>query len=265
MEKLYSLPDEIKHQINDSPDSFDKKDIDLNLPLSLDGLDKVEESDRIRNWPQGDLLPTKDLDEPLYESLDRFDPLKETLDMPKEDPLNPEELDTPLFEQKDPEITGLTPGQKEELKSKTGWSDEIIDYIKTEEEAQVYVEANLKEVNGNLERTDIDWNAKIPQDRIDRMRSLYGDEVADKWADKTNLDLIKEGKAPYGPDGQQVNLHHIGQKSDSPLAELTNTEHKQNDGVLHEKNRSSEIERPVFRVERQQYWMARYESLTKQN
>ena len=96
------------------------------------------------------------------------------------------------------------------------------------------------------------------------MRSLYGDEVADKCADKTNLDLIKEGKAPYGSDGQQVNLHHIGQKSDSPLAELTNTEHKQNDGVLHDKTKSSEIERPVFRTERQQYWIARYESLTQQ-
>lgn len=159
---------------------------------------------------------------------------------------------------------GITEDEKQDIKEKTGWSDKVVDNFRTKEEAQVYIDANLKEVNGNLERTDIDWNAKIPQDRIDRMRSLYGDEVADKWADKTNLDLIKEGKAPYGSDGQQVNLHHIGQKSDSPLAELTNTEHKQNDGVLHDKTKSSEIERPVFRTERQQYWIARYESLTQQ-
>ena len=59
-------------------------------------------------------------------------------------------------------------------------SDEIVDAIKTPEEAQVYKDAGLKEVNGNLERTDIDWDAKIPQDRIDRMRSLYGDEVASR-------------------------------------------------------------------------------------
>lgn len=170
--------------------------------------------------------------------------------------LSPDELDKPLFEN-----DGLSPEQKEKIKEETEWSDKIVDHIKSEEEASVYIEANLKENNGNLERSDIDWNATIPQNRIDRMRSLYGDEVADKWAGKTNLDLIKEGKAPYGPDGERINLHHIGQKSDSPLAELTNTEHKKNDGILHDKAKTSEIGREVFRYERQQYWMARYEAL----
>ncbi len=172
--------------------------------------------------------------------------------------ISPEELDKPLMNNE-----SLSPGLKEELKEKTGWSDKVIDYIKSEEEASVYAEANLKENNGNLERSDIDWNAKVPQDRIDRMRSIYGDEVADKWADKTNLDLIKEGKAPYGPDGERINLHHIGQKIDSPLAELTNTEHKKNDGILHDKTKSSQIGREVFRYERQQYWIARYQALQK--
>ena len=173
--------------------------------------------------------------------------------------LSPEDLDQPLMENE-----SLSPEQKEEIKEKTGWNDRIVDNIKSEEEAAVYMDANLKENNGNLERNDIDWNAKVPQDRIDRMRSLYGDEVADKWANKTNMDLIKEGKAPYGPDGERVNLHHIGQKADSPLAELTNTEHKKNDGILHDKTKSSEIGREAFRYERQQYWVARYESLQKQ-
>ncbi|MDE6083241.1 MAG: HNH/ENDO VII family nuclease [Muribaculaceae bacterium] len=173
--------------------------------------------------------------------------------------LSPEDLDKPLIEN-----DSLSPEQKDEIKEKTGWSDRIVDHIKSEEEAAVYMDANLKENNGNLERTDIDWNAKVPQDRIDRMRTLYGDEVADKWASKTNMDLIKEGKAPYGPDGERVNLHHIGQKTDSPLAELTNTEHKKNDGILHDKTKSSEINREVFRDERQKYWMARYEELQKQ-
>ena len=170
--------------------------------------------------------------------------------------LSPEELDKPLFENE-----ALSPEQKEYIKEKTGWSDSIIENIKSEEEASVYMQANLKENNGNLERFDIDWNATVPQDRIDRMRSIYGDEVADRWANKTNMDLIKEGKAPYGPDGERINLHHIGQKTDSPLAELTNTEHKQNDGILHDKTKTSEIGRDVFRYERQQYWMARYEAL----
>jgi len=174
-----------------------------------------------------------------------------------------EELNTPIENYGTTESSGLSLEDKVLLKEETGWSDRIIDAIKTPEEANVYKEAGLKEVNGNLERQDIDWNAKIPQDRIDRMRSLYGDEVADRWAGKTNMDLIKEGKAPYGPDGERVNLHHIGQKPDSPLAELTDTEHKTNDGILHDKTKVSEIERPVFRKERETYWSNRYEELNK--
>ncbi len=172
------------------------------------------------------------------------------------------ELNTPLNETSIPEKVGLNDDQKSALKEKTGWSDSIIDAIQSEEEASIYRNDNLIEVNNNLERTDIDWNAPIPQDRIDRMRALYGDEIADKWAGKTNMDLIKEGKAPYGPDGERINLHHIGQKTDSPLAELTNTEHKKYDAILHDKSKTSEIERPVFQSERKQYWQARYDALT---
>ena len=158
---------------------------------------------------------------------------------------------------------GLSVEDKIQIKEKNGWSDEIVNSIKNIDEAQVYIDANLKEVNGNLERQDIDWSKKIPEDRIERMRSLYGDEVADRWKDKTNLDLIREGKAPYGPDGKQINLHHIGQKADSPLAELTDTEHKTYDSVLHDKTKDSEIDRTIFRDERQKYWQTRYEEVTK--
>ncbi len=230
MEGLFPFSSELKSSPIDGNNKLEK---DLDSPIGIEKPSQIETSDNKENLSDNS-------------------------------PLSKDELDRPLFEKNHQNSDGLTDNQKSDIKEKTGWSDNIIDYIQSEEEAAVYIDANLKEVNGNLERTDIDWNAKIPQDRIDRMRSLYGDEVADKWADKTNLDLIKEGKAPYGPDGQQINLHHIGQKSDSPLAELTNTEHKQNDGVLHDKTKSSEIERPIFRAERQRYWMARYESLTQQ-
>lgn len=176
----------------------------------------------------------------------------------------PDEILNKSIEQKRAD-EGLSVEDKERIKVETGWSDEIVDNIKNVDEAQVYIDANLKEVNGNLERQDIDWTQKIPEDRIERMRSLYGDDVAERWKDKTNLDLIKEGKAPYGPDGKQINLHHIGQKADSPLAELTDTEHKTYDGVLHDKTKDSEIDRTVFRDERQKYWQARYEEIQKEN
>lgn len=219
-----------------------------------------------------EITPTHDISEPIEKNLDS--PLMHCSDFPEEnvesvdsqnnDEILPnEELDKPLNEVAESERPELSEEQKESLKVTTGWSDQIIDSIKTESEALVYADANLKEVNGNLERTDIDWDAKIPQDRIDRIRSLYGDDVANKWDSKTNMDLIKDGKAPYGPDGQLINLHHIGQTPDSPLAELTNTEHKQYDGVLHDKTKKSEIERPIFQSERKQYWQDRFENLTK--
>lgn len=177
---------------------------------------------------------------------------------------NVDQLNAPIEQNNINENQGLSLENKVLLQEETGWSDEVVDAIKTPEEAQVYKDAGLKEVNGNLERTDIDWDAKIPQDRIDRMRSMFGDEVADKWQGKTNLDLIKEGKAPYGSDGEWINLHHVGQKADSPLAELTNTEHKTYDSILHDKTKTSEIERPIFRKEREEYWRNRYDELTKE-
>ena len=207
-----------------------------------------------------DMLPLEQLNAPLDAGASK--PL-ETIDAQElkgtEIP-TAEELNKPILNDS-VGTEGLTAEQKTEIKEQTGWSDKIVDSIRSTEEASVYMDAGLKEVDGNLERTDIDWNAKIPQDRIDRMRSIYGDEVADKWAGKTNMDLIREGKAPYGPDGERINLHHIGQKPDSPLAELTDTEHKSNDGVLHDKTKESEIERPVFRKEREAYWQNRYNEL----
>jgi len=204
----------------------------------------------------------KDLNSPIMLTFtSKIENAETPKDLSSDGVLSRDELNRPLLEPDTTETMGLSDKLKQEIQEKIGWSDNVLDYIKTEEEAHVYIEANLKEVNGNLERTNIDWNAKIPQDRIERIRSLYGDDVAGKWANKTNLDLIKDGKAPYGPDGERINLHHIGQKPDSPLAELTNTEHKQNDGVLHNKIKPSEIERPVFKSERKQYWQTRYEAI----
>ena len=50
----------------------------------------------------------------------------------------------------------------------------------------------------------------------------------DELTGKTNLQLMQDGKAPFDPTGQKYELHHIGQKKDSPLAILTQAEHRQN-------------------------------------
>ncbi|MCF7545800.1 hypothetical protein L4G47_26840, partial [Pseudomonas sp. P2647] len=42
----------------------------------------------------------------------------------------------------------------------------------------------------------------------------------------TNMELMKNGLAPYGPDGKKINLHHILQTQDGPIAEVTQNFHQ---------------------------------------
>lgn len=232
----------------------------------MSGLEGIVESENVKNSllnksQMSEVLSDEQLNAPIEKDTNQGDLFAKGLKA--EDGISADELNKPVEKEVTNKASALSFEEKAVLKEETNWSDEVVNSIRTPEEANVYKNADLKDVNGNLQRTDIDWNGKIPQDRIDRMRSMFGDEVADKWQGKTNLDLIKEGKAPYGSDGEWINLHHVGQKPDSPLAELTNTEHKTFDSILHDKTKSSEIERPIFRKEREAYWQNRYEELTQ--
>ncbi len=140
----------------------------------------------------------------------------------------------------------LTKDEKVQLKERTGWSDDIIDNIRNMKEAEIYIDANLKEVEINgkkcLIKTDIDWNQK---DKMGR----------------TNKERV-EGEPSYSPvdkNGKPIELHHIGQKQDSPLAELTAKEHigKGNYTILHNKDIRSEIDRKEFDKERKEHWKTR--------
>lgn len=144
------------------------------------------------------------------------------------------------------EKTPLGRSDKQELISEMGWSKNIVDNMRWKEEASVYKDSNLveKDVNGRpcFQRTDIDYNAK--------------DEFG-----KTNKERMLDGKAPLA-DGKPVELHHIGQRQDSPLAELTFNEHKSNFSSLHEvPPQSSQIDRGEFRKEKAEYWRMRGEEL----
>lgn len=139
---------------------------------------------------------------------------------------------------------GLTDEEKTKIKEETGWSSEIIDAIESMEEYEIYKKAGLVEVEINgkkcLVRTDIDWDQKDAMGR-------------------TNRERAEQGLSPINKDGKVIELHHIGQHSDSPLAELTTEEHrgKGNDTVLHNKTKESEIDRQAFAKERNDHWEAR--------
>nr|WP_317258012.1 HNH/ENDO VII family nuclease [Pseudomonas fluorescens] len=52
----------------------------------------------------------------------------------------------------------------------------------------------------------------------------------DGWS---NLDLMKNGNAPIGPDGKYINLHHVTGDEPGPMVELTGTVHKKYHKELH--------------------------------
>ena len=155
-----------------------------------------------------------------------------------------------LIAAKDVSREGLSKTTKLELKKDTNWSNSIIDNIRSSDEADIYKKANLecKNINGKdcLVRQDIDITRK--------------DEFG-----RTNLERMQKGLAPLDKNGCPIDLHHIGQKSDSPLAELTIEEHRygNNDLTLHDKTKESEIDRSKFRIEKENHWKSRAEEYIK--
>lgn len=162
------------------------------------------------------------------------------------------ELDRPivLSQENRLELPELSDETRERLE-KLGFPKEVLDVIGSEAEARIYEDANLEpaQVNGKdaLIRSDIDYD----------QQDAFG---------RTNLERMKLGLAPLDADGRPIELHHIGQKQDSPLAELTRDEHrgKGNDNVLHDKLKESEINREDFDKERKEYWKARAEQIENQ-
>lgn len=77
----------------------------------------------------------------------------------------------------------------------------------------------------------------------------------------TNLELMSQGYAPIEPaTGAKYQLHHIGQKADSTLAILTETEHKKggNDAIWHLKDIETEVHTSTnnWDAQRKQFWKA---------
>lgn len=76
---------------------------------------------------------------------------------------------------------------------------------------------------------------------------------------RTNLQRMERGLAPLGPDGKSMNLHHMTQRADGPIAELTATFHQQNSRVIHinPNTTPSGINRTEFNRWRRSYWQTR--------
>ena len=157
--------------------------------------------------------------------------------------------------------------EKKAIYLRTGWSDDVLNSIRLMDEAMIYIRAGLKErkIGGRtaLVRSDIDWS-----DYSIRRNTWLRNKLADydKWAEYNNADLIGEGFPPRDKNGDPYELHHIGQRQDSPFAELTWAEHMGdgNNVILHQMGKESEIDRECFDAEKSAYWQARYRAFTQE-
>ncbi len=72
----------------------------------------------------------------------------------------------------------------------------------------------------------------------------------------TNIDRMKARRAPIGLDGKPVELHHLNQTPDGPLAEMSHEFHKKYTSVIHAnpKTHQSLIDRKKFEKQREEYW-----------
>jgi hypothetical protein len=79
---------------------------------------------------------------------------------------------------------------------------------------------------------------------------------------RTNLQRMRTGLAPIGPDGESMHLHHMLQTRDSSLAEVTNTFHTQYHRTIHINPPSMKVgihanDGGAWDRQRKAYWMER--------
>lgn len=148
-----------------------------------------------------------------------------------------------VHELKGATINGLTLDEACLIQKDSKYPVDIIKQFHSKKEYEVFKEAGLKcnTVSGKKALIqDIDWKF-----------------IGDKADGRTNAQRVKEGLAPLDKTGHSYELHHIGQKADSPLAILTSKQHKGNFPILHKNTGSgglSEINRTEFAKEKRQFW-----------
>lgn len=139
--------------------------------------------------------------------------------------------------------------QKEKIKEDSPYSDSINNFISNYEEFRVYHNLALKEaiVTRPALIKDIDLDMFVTSEGC------------------TNRELMLKGDAPYSYDAEdgKIEIHHIGQRFDSPFAELSFNEHMMfgNNKIIHgsksESWRNKEKNENKFNTERAEYWKKR--------
>ena len=138
---------------------------------------------------------------------------------------------------------------KMEISKESRYSKEVTDYISSIDELKIYQEAGLTE-------QEIDGRKCLVRQEIDL-------SYIDINSGFTNAELIKKGRSPYdAKTGERIELHHIGQDFNAPLAELTSvSEHDVYSKVLHKQDVDSWRRDPekvsLYNKQRASHWKNR--------
>lgn len=136
-------------------------------------------------------------------------------------------------------LNGLTINEAAQIQKESKYPLNLIKNMHSMEEYEVYKNAGVKSimVNGEnmLIRKDLDITSVV-------------DDMG-----RTNLKRMQKGVPALDKDGYAYELHHIGQRNDSPLAILTRKEHK--NAALHwNKNTDNPSSQSGWNSQKKKFW-----------
>lgn len=170
------------------------------------------------------------------------------------------EMDVSEFEMSETKEEVLTDEETARVLEETGWSNEIIDNIKNMKQYEILKNAGVREIDINGRKCLIKENIDLTYTDADGI---------------SNMVRMRLGLAPLdSKTGKPIELHHFGQKVDSPLVELTEEEHrtgeyeggKKNQSLWHDRNIDTEVhgEGNNWIQERKAHWKERVEQIRRE-
>ena len=149
-------------------------------------------------------------------------------------------------------------------------SQELTNTVDCEQTVSEYLKGVFPEISP--EELEIYDNAGLNVEEVGGRVCLTQPDIDLDYKDAngmTNLERMENGLAPINPeDGLPYELHHVGQKNDAPLAELTHSQHMspETNKTLHPVRSGSEVDHGYsWRDIREDHWKARAEQLKQQH
>lgn len=142
-------------------------------------------------------------------------------------------------------INGLKLNDVARISKETGWPSSLIKEFQSVDQYEICR-------NSRLQYVDVGGRGLLIPPEINLN---FTDEFG-----RTNLQRMQSGLAALDKSGKSYELHHLGQRMDSPLAVLSQAQHrgKLNYSIWHEtsKDYNSKIDREIFGEERADIWRA---------